>query len=263
MALYDSGVTYDTPGLFYDQGVTPDPPGDPVGWTDTGGGNHGGADWLIEADLVVAGIHRNVGRFLVAPGVVVTLAPYDGSSLGELEVRAVDIEIAGALISSALGYRGGAPGGAGEGPFGGAAGVDGGYLTGAGQGDVSTDTTGVKGSGGGGGSTQPGGAGGGLIRLFAKAALRVPATGLILAHGGPEGEATAGHGAGGGVVLHCDGPYGVDIDGEVRTLGGGTLTANGGTLKEMATAGRLAVSGPTSAGRTYSDTTLRRGGVLA
>jgi len=263
MALYDSGATYDSPGLFYDQGVTPDPPGDPVGWTETGGGNHGGEDWAILVDTALAGVHRNVGRFFVAAGVVVTVAGYDGSGLGELEVRAREADIAGAIVASAQGYRGGVIGGAGEGPFGGAAGVDGGYLTGAGQGDSSTDTTGVKGSGGGGGPAAPGGAGGGLIRLFATAALRVPTGGLILAHGGPEGEAAAGHGAGGGIVLHCDGPYGLDVDGDVRTLGGGTMTANGGTLKEFALASRLAVSGSTSAGRTYSDTTLRRGRVVA
>lgn len=261
MPTYDSGVAYDS-GALYDQGVAPDPPGDPVAWTETGGGNHGGADWAIEVDTVLAGIHRNVGRFAVAPGVVVTVAAYTGSAFGELEVRAREIHVAGAVVASAQGYRGGAVGGAGEGPFGGAAGVDGGYLTGAGQGDSSTDASGVKGSGGGGGPAAPGGAGGGLIRLFATAALRVPTGGVILAHGGPEEETAAGHGAGGGIVLHCDGPYGLDIDGEVRTLGGGTLTANGGTLKEFALADRLAVSGGTSAGRIYGDTTLRRGGVV-
>lgn len=263
MAHYDSGVTYDTPGILYDEDLALDVPGDPVGWTATGGGNHGGADWLIDVDTEIAGVHRNVGRLAVAAGVLVTVAAYDGASLGEVEVRARDIEIHGGVVGSALGYRGGAAGAAGEGPFGGAAGVDGGYLTGAGQGDSSTDTSGVKGSGGGGGASLPGGAGGGLIRLFATATLRVAAGGQILAHGDPEGEVSAGHGAGGGIVLYCDGPYGLDIEGEVRTLGGGTLTVNGGTLKEFALAGRLAVTGSTDAGRTYSDTTLRRSGILA
>lgn len=468
------------------------PPGDPVDWTATGGGNHGGEDWILAADTEIAGVHRNVGRFSVEPGVLATVKAWDGASYGQLEVNADDIEISGSLIASAAGYRGGAAALSGEGPFGGiaaagpvltalqawykadsivglsdgaavatwldssgnlrdasqgtpanrpiyktaivnglpivrfaaasaqwldlpnfltgftageifivvkavadppatgftgglwnlsadptlnthypfsdgviydgfgatvrqstvnptpaltswrvynvtsqagswvsrldgtqifstgtnvvgfptnprlgtshdltvnfdgdvaelllfdvaigatdraqvqnylnvkyalaaAAAIDGGYLAAGGQGDASTDTSGVKGSGGGGGPAQPGGSGGALVRFFAAARIRVNSAGLVHAHGAPEGEAAAGHGAGGGIVLYCDGPYGVTIDGEVKTLGGGSLTVNGGTLKEFSRPGALTVSGVVSAGRTYSDTTLRKAGLV-
>jgi len=247
-------------------GITADATtGDPVGWTETAGGNHGGDDWLVDADTVIAGVHRNVGRLWIAPGVLVNVAAYDGSSFGELEVHAHSIDLEGALVSSTFGYRGGAATAAGEGPFGGAAGVDGGYLAGAGQGDSTTDTSAVKGSGGGGGTTQPGGAGGGLIRLFARAALHIAATAAVFAHGAPEGEASAGNGAGGGIVLHCDGPFGLQVasGAQIGTLGGATLTADGGTVKEFALAGRLSVAGTVNAGRTYSNTSSQRAAVVA
>lgn len=249
--------------LYGEDAPIGDPSGDPVGWGPTTGGNHGGDDWIITADTVIAGVHRNIGRFAIEADVIVRIAPYTGTTLGEIEVQAQDIDIAGALVASAAGYRGGAAGLAGEGPFGGGAGVNGGYLAAAGQGDVSIDPSGVKGSGGGGGPAQPGGSGGALMRLFARSRLRLQASGVLLAHGAVEGEAAAGHGAGGGIVLHCDGPFGLVLAGDVQTLGGGSLTANGGTLKEFALPGLLAVTGSTSAGREHQDATLRRAALLS
>jgi hypothetical protein len=190
---------------------------------------------------------------------------YDGSTFGALELHAQDVEIGGALLSSGVGYRGGVAQVAGEGPFGGAAGQDGGYLATAGQGDATTDDSGVKGSGGGGSTVADGasgGDGGGLIRLFSAARIFVPSSGIILAHGAPEGDVNAGHGAGGGIVLKCDGPYGVDVDGVVATLGAGQFTVNGGTLKRIALPAGVLAGGTVNAGRLFTDQTLRRARVV-
>ena len=111
-------------------------PGRFVGWTNTGGGDHKGGDWIIASDVEVGGVHTNIGAFKVNAGVTATVKGYDGSTHGSFEVHAVDVDVDGAIVASEKGCGGGGAGGGGGG---------GRYYYG------------VEGSGGGGGSGVAGG----------------------------------------------------------------------------------------------------------
>jgi len=93
-------------------------PGRFVGWTNTGGGDHGGEDWIIAFDTKIAGIHTNIRTFKVNTGIIVTVKAYDGSSHGTFEVHAVDVDVDGIITtknSPGSGHGGGGGGGGGGG----------------------------------------------------------------------------------------------------------------------------------------------------
>lgn len=260
MAKYGTGKKYGTGEKYgFDAAAPPEPPS----WSALEGGNHAGADWLITSDITVAGNHFNIGRLIVSSGVVVTVESYDGSQYGHWEAQTRSAEIYGSIVGGGHGFRGGAVQAIGEGPFGGGLGQDGGYRTSQGQGDASTDETTVRGSGGGGSAAAgegAGGDGGAEIRIFATSILRLGASGKITVHGAIGGT-NAGDGAGGGVLLKCDGPYGERIEGTIESLGGVVDVAIGGTVKRFTLPGLLTGGGSVTAGRDFTDATLQKAGI--
>lgn len=140
-------------------------------WTNTGGGDHGGADWTPANGAAIAGVHTNIGKFTVAAGTTITVQPFDGTNFGSLEVRANGaIQIDGTLNGDAAGYLGGAGGAAGANQTCTCTGTPAGAGGGGGVGDGPAGSGGSKGavgqvkcpvaSSGGGGGGSHGGAGG-------------------------------------------------------------------------------------------------------
>ena len=82
-------------------------------WTNTGGGDHSGQNWIISSNTFVAGVHTNVGNFTIPSGIIVSVKPYDGTTYGSFEVHASNITVAGTLNASGAGYGGGGGGGGG------------------------------------------------------------------------------------------------------------------------------------------------------
>lgn len=126
-------------------------------WTETGGGDHGGADWIITTDTTIAGNHYNIRLFKIDASVNVTIQAYDGSSYGWVEIHAENVAVDGTLSADGAGYAGG-NNSAGAGPGGGAHGSN--LYAGAGGGGVYAGG-GAGGSGGGSGTRSHGGGGGG------------------------------------------------------------------------------------------------------
>lgn len=72
-----------------------------------------------------------------------------------------------------------------------------------------------------------------------------------------------GTGAGGGILLWCDGPIGISVSGTIDTRSSGNSTTNGGTLKIRSLVGRASTSGSTlNVGRDHRTETLKRGHLL-
>jgi hypothetical protein len=219
-------------------------------WTNTGGGDHGGQDWIITTNTTIAGNHYNIRLFKIASGVMVTVQPYDGTNYGFVEIHAENIEILGSLIADNAGYRSGEGTGAGGSVSGSATGGTGGSAYGdtdtqrvemGSGGGSSTRYSGgiwVGGGGGGGyggtggaganalsgsgaerGATAGGGRGGGRILLFANSLI---VSGILSADGQPGADGpylTGGGGGGsGGGILVCAGE--VTILGSIRARGG-------------------------------------------
>ncbi|MFH0833811.1 MAG: hypothetical protein V2A63_00265 [Patescibacteria group bacterium] len=84
-------------------------------WSNLGGGDHGGADWIIPVNTEVAGIHTNVGTFKINSGITATVKKYDGTNYGSFEVNANDVDIVGTIDATGAGYGGGGGGGGGGG----------------------------------------------------------------------------------------------------------------------------------------------------
>ena len=216
-------------------------------WTNTGGGDHGGANWTADG-LTISGIHTGINIFTVSSSATATV-----NTGTELEIYANEIIITGTINGDSKGFAGGqgvvgavnAAGAAGSGTGGGAGGASGaggqagngghaGYGqagTGAGAGIEygnynTTDVQMGSGGGGGGGSTGSGasagdgGYGGGSVTLHAPI---LNIYGIITMDGGPGtlGGTLHGHGgdgSGGGILL-----IGNDV------FINGTLTATGDT----------------------------------
>lgn len=153
------------PGLF----LFPQPV---QAWSNTGGGDHGGADWTISVATEVAGNHTNIGTFTVNSGITATLKAYNGASYGTFEVHANTINVIGTLTASGKGFGGGGAGGGGGGCglwqyhtcYGGAGGpgVAGGSAGVAGTRGPNCDhCNGAVGGAGGAGGGSHGGSGGG------------------------------------------------------------------------------------------------------
>ena len=86
--------------------------GSAVGWTNTGGGDHGGADWIIDGPSVeIAGIHTGIDTIRIPNGDTVLVKAYESSDYGYVEIHAAVIDIAGTLQGS---KRGGDRDGEGE-----------------------------------------------------------------------------------------------------------------------------------------------------
>ena len=157
-------------------------------WTDLGGGDHGGSNWVIAGGVLIASNHYNIGTVTIATGATVTVSKYDGARYGSVALNAATITISGTLTASGSGYSGGyggaggngssvnnsmggsgSAGAGGSGPFAGGAGAagpagimnanggtggvggQGGYATNGLQGDTTTNEVLYMGSGGGGG----------------------------------------------------------------------------------------------------------------
>lgn len=207
-----------------------------TGWTNTGGGDHGGDDWTISSNRTIGGDHYNIGTFTITAGVTATLSAVD-----VLELHAETYEIAGTLdgdgkgshgstdgTSDGSGTGGGTKGAAGKGGGGGGYGGDGGDgSNNADSGGITYGgqhtTTAEYGSGGGGGGTTGafGGNGGGCVRIYGDdvniaATADITMCGLI---GVQSGSYVGGGGSGGGIYIVCN---------DCTIVSGATLTADGG-----------------------------------
>lgn len=143
-------------------------------WTDTGGGDHGGADWTPSNGVSIAGTHTNIGTFTITAGYTVYIQAFDGSNYGWLSVSANTVNVVGTLTASGKGYGGGGGGGGGGGDSdydcgvvgqgaGGGSGDNGGGNgnTGSNEGGGNDDAgAGGSGNGGGGSFAGSGGSGG-------------------------------------------------------------------------------------------------------
>ena len=76
-------------------------------WTNTGGGDHGKADWTITNGTQIAGVHTGVAVLTIPAGATVTIAPYDGAAFGRVEIQCEAAVIEGDLLGTAAGFRGG------------------------------------------------------------------------------------------------------------------------------------------------------------
>lgn len=187
-----------------------------MAWTNTGGGDHNGADWTPGNGETIGGTHTNIGSFTITSGYTV-----DISQGSDLKIFADDIDVDGTLNGNGKGYAAGSsklsgtgPGGgvgnnstgagAGGGGYGGAGGQGG--DSGAGGGSSygsSSDSIIQMGSGGGGSYNRPGGNGGGSVLLNA---CTVDIDGTINCNGLLGGSASVtggGGGAGGGICILC------------------------------------------------------------
>ena len=68
-------------------------------WTATGGGDHGGADWVISSNETIAGVHTNIGTFSVSSGATGTLA-----SVSSLIITCQTANVLGTLSGNSAGY---------------------------------------------------------------------------------------------------------------------------------------------------------------
>jgi len=226
-------------------------------WTNTGGGDHEGADWTPADTTVVAGIHWNIGTFTVTNGYTIVV-----STGIELEVHADTISVVGTINGDAKGFAGGGDESAGSGPgaggagtygstngsggggggYGGAGGVGGQGSQGtAGAGGAQNGTTNTPiinmGSGGGGGKGGGGGHGGGCVFLSGE---DITVSGTITCNGAVGADqiyGASGGGSGGGILffgdaivlsgtLSCNGGNGGNA-----SAGGGGGGAGGGRIK--------------------------------
>ncbi len=172
-----------------------------------------GQDWTLEDGDVIAGVHTNVGHFLIPDGVVVTVYPFDPTStnFGRVAVFAQSTAIDGTLSANAAGYPYEEGPGAGSGRTGAGYGGRGSY--GNYYGDPWAPD--MLGSGGGHDSSYPsGGSGGGAIMIDATGAVVVDG---VLSANGQNGTGRSGGGSGGSLWLRAS------------SIGGsGTIAADGG-----------------------------------
>jgi hypothetical protein len=184
-------------------------------WTATNGGNHAGADWTLVNGDVIAGVHTNVGQFIVPAGATVTVRPYtNGPAFGRALIYAQSASIEGSLRADGGGYGHGAgPGAASNGEGGGGYGGRGGGGDGKEYGDAYNPTN--MGSGGQGGVGGTAGAGGGAIALMITGTATV--NGTLSANGGNDTYRAAG-GSGGSILIKA---------GAIQ--GTGTVSADGGS----------------------------------
>jgi hypothetical protein len=196
--------------------------------------DHGGADWTLSANTVVAGTHDNVGTFTIQGGTTATVRDMQPF---ELYAANITIETNATLTADGQGiswYHGDIPGDA-EGGNGGnpeTCSGGGGYGGAGGYGTNALDAVAWAGGSTYGSETAPtnfGGAsgharkasgvqGGGVIRLAAVGTLAI--NGEVSADGEPgsgSNTGASGGGAGGSIWLSC-----------ATLKGAGTLTANGG-----------------------------------
>jgi hypothetical protein len=247
-------------------------------WTNTGGGDHEGEDWIITTNTTIAGNHYNIRLFKIASGVTVTVQPYDGTNYGFVEIHAENIVIEGILSANEAGYR------SAEGPGAGGTGFTSPGPGGSAYGDASSPTVEMgsgggngyngdaysanrSGGGGGGygnqggrggygagyispgtGETRYGGRGGGKISLYAN---NILVSGKVSADGGTGQDSSyagaGGGGSGGGILISAEN---IIVSGIVSTRGGnggrgGGLNAgpggggSGGRIKIFGTRLRL------------------------
>ena len=234
-------------------------------FTDTGGGDHEGADWIITTDTIIAGTHTNIGTFQIDPGVTVTLETYSGGNYGSVDITATTGNIYGVLTGTGKGFPAGVGtgkgtngdygGGSGGGGYGGTGGIGNeGAAGGTFYGNVTSPDS--MGSPGGSNNSAVGGSGGGFIKLTISGTLDVDGT--ISANGNTGGTSTVnysgGGGSGGGINISA-GTFSGDS--------GATITANGGVGPDPGNAesgggggGRIAIYYTTNS---FSGSMLARG----
>lgn len=84
-------------------------------WTDLGGGDHGGSNWVIAGGATIASNHYNLGIVSIASGATVRVKAWDGLKYGGVEINAQVINILGSLDATGAGYGGGNGGAGGNG----------------------------------------------------------------------------------------------------------------------------------------------------
>lgn len=180
-------------------------------WTDTGGGDHGGANWTPDGDTI-AGVHTNINIFTISNGATATI-----NAASPLEVYAQNITVLGTLDGNGKGYAAAAGAGAGgygsyDGGYGGGGGAGYGGAGGDGSrgnpgaghaavGSISSKTL-IMGSGGGNAeSNGVGGKGGGAVQFFAELILIDGIITMDGALGTYVNSGPGGGGSGGGILL--------------------------------------------------------------
>ena len=64
-------------------------------WTNLGGGDHGGSDWVVVSGTAIAGTHFGIGRFVVDAGVNIAVRPFASGEYGAVEVYADSVFVGG------------------------------------------------------------------------------------------------------------------------------------------------------------------------
>ena len=62
-------------------------------WTDLGGGDHGGSNWVIAGGATIASNHYNIGTVTIATGTTVSIKSYSGGQYGWSQITASNITI--------------------------------------------------------------------------------------------------------------------------------------------------------------------------
>jgi len=230
-----------------------------VGWSNLGGGDHGGADWEPANGLNIAGNHTNIGAFNVLGGRTVYVQPWNGSSYGSVEIHANTISIVGVLTASGRGYGGGGAGGGGGGrsrwagqsaPGGSGGGGTASGASGSTGGTAGNRENGPSGAGG------AGGKGGGT---YGGAAV----SGGVGVNDGDGGDGTAGK-RGGYAVALGQGDGTTDESLRIGGAGGGSSGGGGGAYNYSGGGGGGGGAGNRGGGwiKLYATTTLSVTGAI-
>lgn len=187
-----------------------------MSFTNTGGGDHEGADWTPVDTTIIGGVHYNIGTFLVTTGYTLHLEDNN-----ELEIYADTITVTGDIDG------------------------DGHSTTGSGDGGVGGDDSSGAGGGGGAGYAGAGGAGGaGTFGAAGSAGSAYGTTDTAIISLGSKGgnggvnNTAYGLGGNGGGSIYLSGNSVIvsgivslnGVDGQNTSLGGGGGGGSGGGL---------------------------------
>ena len=76
-------------------------------WSNLGGGDHGGTNWVVTNGTYIASNHFNIGTVTIATGATVYVQKYSSGQYGWVQIVASNIIISGTLNAAGAGYLGG------------------------------------------------------------------------------------------------------------------------------------------------------------
>lgn len=222
----------------------------PAGIWTLSGGNHFGEAWIIDSDIIISGVHKNIGLFHITSGAVARITSKAAGGLGYLDIYCTHAKIEGTLSSELSGFGGGGGGGGGAG---GSSGISAGSVGSGGDG-IGGGAAGLDGSppaGDTGGSGGAGGSGGGSYGGSGGTGGSAGSPGVTGSSGGymisgGQGDTTtdssAVAGSGGGGAGGSGGGSGSSSSAGGGGAGGGSGGAGGGYIRIFALGG-IEVSG--------------------